>query len=272
MAKRFVRLYVQREARFGRSTFIHPLPARAAHALAFEFGDLTKIQPFGGAPLRTNEPAMLVGLQTAQRKQLVIRGNVEHFVVLFQPAAIYHLFGLPAGEIVDGDFAVHGVIGGVASELHQQLGNAHTFEERVQIADRFIARISIGAPTSDPIESAAAELMRVHGVCRIDVLATATGLSIRSFQRVFQQKLGVSPKRYARIVRFEAALKAKAVLPGTTWTAVAHKFGYHDQMHMIHDFESLSGETPTGLLGQLESVLRPQIQPAAQENPDLLTY
>ena len=116
------------------------------------------------------------------------------------------------------------------------------FQKRVQIADQFITKHSFRPQTADSIELAANEIVSNHGGCRIDSLAHDTGLSIGSFQRMFKQRIGVSPKLYARIVRFESALKTKAACPHISWTTIAHEFGYHDHMHMIHDFEQFSGE------------------------------
>ena len=62
------------------------------------------------------------------------------------------------------------------------------------------------------------------------------------------------PKLFARIARFEAALDGKARFAASSWTDVAHKFGYYDQMHMVHDFAEFTGETPTETLNHLEAV------------------
>ena len=67
------------------------------------------------------------------------------------------------------------------------------------------------------------------------------------------------PKLFARIARFEAALHSKACSAQKSWTDVAHEFGYHDQMHMVHDFEEFTGGTPTSVLKQFEILFREQI-------------
>jgi AraC-like DNA-binding protein len=92
-------------------------------------------------------------------------------------------------------------------------------------------------------------------------LAYDAGLSVRQFERRFITVLGIAPKVYARILRFEAALHRKSV-PGRNWTTIAHDLEYHDQMHMIHDFESLSGERPKSLTPHLELLasMAPQSQ------------
>jgi len=183
--------------------------------------------------------------------------TVESFAIQFQPDAIYQLFGLPGIRVTDCDYAAHAVLGSAASELQQRLGNARYFQERVQLADHFIASQSMSRPVRDSIELAANEIMRNHGRCRVDVLAHDTGQSIRNFQRSFRERVGVSPKLYSRIVRFEAAARTKATFPHISWMTIAHEFGYHDQMHLIHDFRQFSGDTPSGLLGQAGVVFSP---------------
>jgi len=74
--------------------------------------------------------------------------------------------------------------------------------------------------------------------------------------------IGIPPKLYARIVRFEAALRRKAAVPESRWTDIAHSLGYHDQMHMVHDFNRLSGDSPTAIGGQLDMFVQPEVDSA----------
>ncbi|MBV9084730.1 MAG: AraC family transcriptional regulator [Acidobacteriaceae bacterium] len=269
-AGQFVQQYLQREAQLGSTVLIHPVPARAAHMISFQFGGPVGVRFYGMDVTRTAESAAFIGPQTHQRCQLVIRGDVETFVIAFRPSAIHRLFGLPAAETINRDDAAHAVLGVGISALREELGNARNFQKRVQIADRFIIAQSSRAHAACSIELAANEIALNHGACRIESLVQHTGLSMRSFQRMFQQRIGVSPKLYSRIVRFESALKTKAASPHLSWMTVAHQFGYHDQMHMIHDFKQLSGEAPTSLLVSAEAVLGPQIDSTPQPDTDLL--
>jgi methylphosphotriester-DNA--protein-cysteine methyltransferase len=77
-------------------------------------------------------------------------------------------------------------------------------------------------------------------------------MSTRQFERRFTREIGLPPKLYARIARFESALESKALSTADTWTNVANRLGYFDQMHMIKDFKEFSGDVPTSLLMQLE--------------------
>ena len=90
-----------------------------------------------------------------------------------------------------------------------------------------------------------------QGCLRVQALADGMGLSLRQFERRFTTHLGISPKVYARILRFEAAIHRKSI-SAISWTSIAHDLGYCDQAHMIHDFQSLSSERPSQLTAYFE--------------------
>jgi AraC-like DNA-binding protein len=73
----------------------------------------------------------------------------------------------------------------------------------------------------------------------------------RQVQRLFQQQVGVSPKRFWRVRRFETALRTRKAEPEATWGDIAANLGYHDQMHLVHDFRDLAGASPTLALDRM---------------------
>jgi AraC-like DNA-binding protein len=263
-ARRFVRFYAHRNHCLPAFTLVHPVTARAAHVLDFEFGGPIGIGSSGSAIIETAPDCAVIGVQTSQLHQLLIRDKIESFAVFLQPAALHLLFDLPVAELTDRHYEASGVMGNAVLELRERLGNTASFHERVHVADQFFQSFQVAV--FDTIEQAANKILRRHGVCRISELAHQAGWGIRQFERLFQQRIGASPKLYARIVRYESSLEAKAFSPGTSWTAVAHRFGYHDQMHMIHDFQELSGETPTGILAQAQSIFPPKTAVTHQES------
>ena len=111
----------------------------------------------------------------------------------------------------------------------------------------------------DGVTAAAHQMLSEAGAGRISAMANRAGLSVRQFRRIFLQKVGVSPKLFARIARFEAALDRMARCPGGSWTEVAQRFGYYDQMHMIHEFAQFTGETPIRALHYFETTFQRQI-------------
>jgi AraC-like DNA-binding protein len=256
----FVRYYRHRNARLGDTVVVHPVHARGAPILDFEFGDsdaVLYIRSDGKPPLLSPR-VVLIGMQTHRHGELHIRGTVDGFAILFQPSALGLLFALPAQEFTDQDFNAEQVFGAIIARFHERLADCRTFEERISVANQFLLQHAL-APPRDGISAAATDILRGAGGARIPAMAGRAGLGLRQFERRFMQQVGVSPKLFARIARFEAALDRMARSPRGSWTEVAHRFGYCDQMHMVHDFSRFTGETPTRTLQHFEATFEQQM-------------
>jgi len=78
-------------------------------------------------------------------------------------------------------------------------------------------------------------------------LASRACLSIRQFERVFKQRIGLPPKHFSRLVRFAHAWTIKEQQPDISWTKIAYECGYFDQMHLIRDFQEFAGVNPSSI-------------------------
>jgi AraC-like DNA-binding protein len=257
----FVRYYGHRAARLGDTVVIHPTLARAAPILDFACGDAdpTLCIPTEGKAPFFSRGVTLVGMQTHRTNEIHIRGTVDNFDIVFQPSALGLLFGLPAHEFINQGVDARSVFGPVIGHFHERLADCRTFEERISVANQFLFRRAINTPARDEVSWATIEILRRAGGARISAMAERTGLGLRQFERRFVQQVGVNPKLFARIARFEAALDRMARSPQGSWTEVAHRFGYFDQMHMVHDFSRFTGETPTRTLHHFEAVFERQM-------------
>jgi len=139
--------------------------------------------------------------------------------------------------------------------LHEQLAACRTFDQRAAVANRFLLNKVLASSAPDGVSLAANQLIRGAGAKRIPSMADRAGLSLRQFERRFVQQVGMGPKLFARVARFEAALDRMARSPAPSWTDVAHRFGYYDQMHLVHDFAEFTSETPTHTLRHLEALV-----------------
>jgi len=256
----YVRFYAQRTVRIDDGVVVHPITARAAPLLEFIFGDRIEVVQREKQLRQTSPRAVIVGMQTRCRADLQLRGRVDCFVIMFQPTGLHRLFSIPMPELTDRDYEAEPVLGAWASQFEQRLGECRSLEERVRIADEFLLQRALCAPGVDGTSAAARQILLSGGNVRISSLAGELGLSMRQFERGFMRQVGMRPKLYARIARFEAALDSKARSSTKSWTDVAHEYGYYDQMHMVHDFEDFTGESPTGTLGHLEALFRGQIE------------
>ena len=74
-------------------------------------------------------------------------------------------------------------------------------------------------------------------------LACAVGLSTRQLERAFRERVGLGPKTFLRLVRFQRAL-ALLRRPGASLAAIAARCGYFDQAHLVRDFREFAHESP----------------------------
>jgi methylphosphotriester-DNA--protein-cysteine methyltransferase len=93
---------------------------------------------------------------------------------------------------------------------------------------------------------------RLRGWCRQNVAFPHRGFaSLR--RRVFRETVGVSPKAFAKITRFDRAVRAARADAHTTWASIAATAGYYYQAHLIAEFRAIAGVTPRALLDELRA-------------------
>jgi AraC-like DNA-binding protein len=154
------------------------------------------------------------------------------------------------------------VVGSEVRSLWNELGEASSFEQRVAIAEEFLVKLISGAMGNDGIVDSVRYIFGRRGAVSVSGLAARESISLRQFERRFRDGTGVSPKAFARVARFQAAVDAKLARPKRTWLDIAHTFGYHDQMHMVRDFKTLGLNTPSGLLLEMGDVRPPALAEA----------
>ncbi len=195
----FVRSYAQRDARIRDAEVVHPIHARAAALLEFNFLDRITVTYCNGRPAKQSPNTVLVGMQTGRRGLLHIRGTVDCFVVMFQPCGLHRLFSFPMDELTDNDFEARAVLGPAIAWLEQRLADCRSFEERASVANQFLLRRALATGALDGVEVAANHILRGAGATRIPAMANRAGLGLRQFQRRFVEQVGMSPKLFARI-------------------------------------------------------------------------
>jgi transcriptional regulator GlxA family with amidase domain len=83
-------------------------------------------------------------------------------------------------------------------------------------------------------------ILRSGGATRVADLASQSRISRRHLERIFLRSVGIGPKLFSRIVRFQHLLRA----PYNDWAMLAADSGYFDQAHLIRDFRQFTGQTP----------------------------
>ncbi len=163
----------------------------------------------------------------------------------FQPGGLYRLLGIPMEEMLEyRELDGQDVFGSAINDTIDALANATCHAEMKDIADDFIFGQIATLKKPIPIDYVLPDILKYAGTIKIDQLAKNACMSNRQFERVFKERIGLSPKFYSRHVRFTKAWLLKENRPAITWTEIAYKCGYFDQMHLIRDFQSFAGTNP----------------------------
>jgi AraC-like DNA-binding protein len=128
-----------------------------------------------------------------------------------------------------------------ARRIHTAAG----FAETVSIAEGFLApRMRQLEPDAAWVRDLVERLMSDRSLLRVEDVAEASGVDVRSIQRLFQKYVGVSPKWVIRRYRLhEAAERLKGPRPPAL-AELASSLGYADQAHFAREFKQVTGRTP----------------------------
>jgi AraC-like DNA-binding protein len=118
------------------------------------------------------------------------------------------------------------------------------YQEAIDCLQQFILDQRRPHPDALPIYSAGESLYSVDGQLEISELVARSYLSPRQFERRFKYFTGVTPKIYARLIRFDAVRTSLFNNPYHSIAALAQDFGFTDQAHLIHEFKAFTTRTP----------------------------
>lgn len=193
--------------------------------------------------------AYFVGVVTEAAQWRMTSGTVK-FGVRFTPEGIIRLFEEPLADcynyFVDADSYFNKKLTSVISRIQ----DASTDEQRIFVMENYLYNRIRNLETQ---RNYLAESLRIIRSSAHDLsmkeLSKQVFVCERQLQRMFKNSLGVSPKYYQRINRFNKALQFTEAT-GSDWSQVAYSFGYSDQAHYIRDFKEFTGETPVRFFAQ----------------------
>jgi AraC-like DNA-binding protein len=177
-------------------------------------------------------------LHTSQRRSLA--------GVHFKPGGAFAFLAVPLHELRDTVVPLDTLWGGVAGELRERLADADTDDERFVTMEEILLGQGRNRMQRHPaVRYALREFMRVPCAQSVAQVAARVGLSQRRFTECFTNQVGLTPKVFYRLRRFQAAIRQVHRKGCTDWTGLALDCGYFDQAHFIHDFHAFSGLTPS---------------------------
>lgn len=210
-------------------------------------GNLRIAFNLGDPPTAGGGPGLRVEAIGATSAPALVRlgGHIEGVTLTVRAGAALALLGVPAGELEDNAVDLADLWGGEAPRLLERLANAPDDSTRYALLNEALVRRLQGAGDRGRAKaSRAAQLLATSAASTVRDAANAVGVGERRLQQLFHLHVGVSPRTWLRLKRFESCLRSLRHQPGLRWSELATGTGYYDQSHLIAEFIAFCGLTP----------------------------
>ena len=216
----------------------------------------------------------IIGLLTRRNGIVSFTGRYHTFIIHFKANGFNKIFRMHMTELTDKIYCTEDVLGKHASLLQERLQHAHNVQQMASIADQFLLSFYTNTQHSvypDSITAISTLLYNQPNPLTIRQYAFKVNMSIRNFQRRFTEQVGIPPKLYLKLMRFNEVIKLKIMQPHLNWTSIACICGYFDQMHLIKNFKQFTGFTPVDFFKNPD-LKRPRIDIAEPDEKTFLQF
>ncbi|NGF55980.1 AraC family transcriptional regulator [Parapusillimonas sp. SGNA-6] len=167
-------------------------------------------------------------------------------ICCFRASAFYQLFGIPIHLLHDDFIPLEEIIAKHTHQLKDSLAHTICPHEKKKLLDRFFIHLLSKRKLSDlkAIPFIEQIILCYRGNIQLDRLMRHTNMSPRTVERLFGEYIGMPPKQFCKIVRFNHAFLLRKYNPKISWQEIVYECGYYDQSHYINEFRSHMGVSP----------------------------
>lgn len=170
--------------------------------------------------------------------------SIKAILVKFKNGGFFRLFKVPIPNFNNSCYNARDIFDKDFSEILAKIMEFESLESRIKVVEGFLLKKVRGCKPTISLDFLVDKLALNHGNTPILELASHACMSVRQLQRKFIERYGISPKHYSKFIRYTEACQIKTRNPQLTWGEISLRCGYFDQMHLIHDFKSITGQTP----------------------------
>lgn len=169
----------------------------------------------------------------------------EMFIINFHKGKSYPFVQMPLYEltdsVVDGDLVLTREI----MDMREMLLESVSISGKFQVADNFLTKKFRNRLIVNPfIDFAVNKILQSPDQTSIEHISRKVGYSQKHLIKLFKDNVGMTPKGFLKVIRFQKAIQEIDISKRINWTRLALESGYYDQAHFINDFKLFSGFTP----------------------------
>lgn len=165
--------------------------------------------------------------------------------VQFKPGGAFAFFGGSARDFANAHISLADIWGADAHRLHQRLVQAPTPEAKMAMLFRAMLDRHRDIERHPVVTLALSRLARAPHRTSVRAIAREAEVSAKRLINLFAEQVGMTPKLYLRVSRFQRVLARVHEAPSVDWMEEVERHGYYDQPHFIREFREFSGFTPT---------------------------
>ncbi|MFD1631703.1 helix-turn-helix domain-containing protein [Pseudopedobacter beijingensis] len=206
-----------------------------------------------------SEQHQLISLNRSYNTRFNFTGQLDHYrlikasslsviYVLFKPFGAYKLLGVPQHLLKNESIAMQDILGNAVNEVYAKLvDHADNPAKEVEILQEWLlSQLRDNNKIDTNRVSLACDLItESKGNISIQELNSLCCMSKSSMEQYFKDQIGVSPKMYSRIIRFNETKKILKEATNKSWIEIVENHGYYDQSHFIHEFKHFFGYSPS---------------------------
>lgn len=187
--------------------------------------------------------AWVSGMQTNYIS--ISSSNKGMMVIQFHPAGAHSVLHLPVKELNNLVVDARLILGDCIYELREQMMEQPNVSNKIQLIENWlISRLKNQTIPESVVQYAVEQTLLNPSEMNIRQITEKIGYSHRHFVQLFNKFVGISPKQYQRIVRFNKVLESISNGEMISWAQLSLDCGYYDQAHFIKEFKNFSGLNP----------------------------
>jgi hypothetical protein len=194
-------------------------------------------------------------LQGLRKKNFnyIANGSTEIAGVRLMPFGVYTLLGVPLTELPDEPVELSLFAGNKVKELEEQINCVNSIDEKINIIKDWL--FSLFVKKEERYGLLIDTIYRIYssqGISSINLACKKNYNYYKKVQRSFRQSIGISPKLYARMVRFESIHNTLLTSNKIDWFDIINRFDFYDQSHLTKEFQFFTNHSPQEFIRDIE--------------------
>jgi len=230
-------------------------PPSGFNALVFNYAD--PYWAFMHEEQKTQVPLAFASGQFTGNYHLELTGKIGMIGIVFKASSLHNIFGLKMVSMINKRLAIEEFLGERGNRIHQEIIAASTTEKRINILEEFLSKnVVTGKRNLSIIDEAIDFIDEKNGILTIEEVLAQFKISRRYLEKKFLEKVGISPKLYARIKRFGYLSNKVVHNQEVDWQDIVFENGFHDQSHLAKDYKAFNQMNPSDYYQKHRELIR----------------